>query len=112
MGHGGGQSVPKRVSIVVFPSIIYGVFDTLWAAGRFFKIPPDEPLFEPRIVAAEHGPLELIPGVSIIPQDSIDDVEQTDIVFVPNPVVLTPEELRALDRRIIDWSRRCTKRAP
>jgi hypothetical protein len=50
--------------------------------------------------------------VSIIPQDSIDDVEQTDIVFVPNPVVLTPEELRALDRRIIDWSRRCTKRAP
>jgi hypothetical protein len=56
--------MPKRVSIVVFrecdPSIIYGVFDTLWAAGRFFKIPPDEPLFEPRVVAAEHGPLELI----------------------------------------------------
>jgi transcriptional regulator GlxA family with amidase domain len=99
--------VPKRVSIVVFrecdPSIIYGVFDTLWAAGRFFKNPPGEPLFEPRIVAAEHGPLELITGVSIIPQDSIDDVEQTDIVFVPNPVVLTPEELHALDRRIIDW---------
>ena len=109
--------MPKRVSIVVFrecdPSIIYGVFDTLWAAGRFFKGSPGErmlgpaiggaPLFEPRIVAAEHGPLELITGVSIIPQDSIDDVEETDIVFVPNPVVLTPEELRALDRRIIDW---------
>jgi hypothetical protein len=117
--------VPKRVSIVVFrecdPSIIYGVFDTLWAAGRFFNVPPGkpffepssaaarsgplagEPLFEPRIVAAEHGPLELITGVSISPQDSIDDIEQTDIVFVPNPVVLTPEDLRALDRRIIDW---------
>ena len=30
---------PVHVSIVVFPecdpSIIYGVFDTLWAAGRF-----------------------------------------------------------------------------
>jgi transcriptional regulator GlxA family with amidase domain len=107
MGHAGGQSVPKHVSIVVFrecdPSIVYGVFDTLWAAGTFLKDPPGEPLFEPRIVAAEHGPLELITGVSIIPQDSIDDIEQTDIVFVPNVVVLTPEELRALDHRLIAW---------
>jgi transcriptional regulator GlxA family with amidase domain len=99
--------VAKRVSIVVFrecdPSIVYGVFDTLWAAGRFFKDPPGELLFEPRIVAAEHGPLELITGVSIVPQDSIDDIEQTDIVFVPNVVVLTPEELHALDGRLIAW---------
>jgi transcriptional regulator GlxA family with amidase domain len=99
--------VPKCVSIVVFrecdPSIIYGVFDTLWAAGRFLKIPPGEPLFRPRIVAAEHGPLELITGVSIVPQDSIVDIEQTDIVFVPNVMVLTPEELHALDRRLIAW---------
>lgn len=98
--------MPVRVSIVVFrecdPSIIFGVFDTLWAAGRF-KMSADEPLFEPRIVAAEHGPLELITGVTIIPQDSIDDIEETDIVFVPNPVVWTPAELRALDRRVIDW---------
>ena len=99
--------MPKRVSIVVFrecdPSIVYGVFDTLWAAGRFFKIPPGEPLFEPRIVAVEHGPMELITGVSIVPQDSIDDIERTDIVFVPNVIVLTPEELHALDRRLIAW---------
>jgi transcriptional regulator GlxA family with amidase domain len=107
MGQVGGQSVPIRVSIVVFrecdPSIIYGVFDTLWAAGRFFKDPPGEPLFEPRIVAAELGPLELITGVSIVPQDSIDDIERTDIVFVPNVIVLTPEELHALDRRLVAW---------
>jgi len=99
--------VPKRVSIVVFrecdPSIIYGVFDTLWAAGTFLKVPPGKRLFEPRIVAAEPGPLELITGVSIVPQDTIDEVERTDIVFVPNVVVLTPEELHALDRRLIAW---------
>lgn len=101
-----GVPVPKRVSIVVFrecdPSIVYGVFDTLWAAGMFFKTPP-EPLFEPRIVAAERGPLELITGVSIVPQDAIDDVEETDIVFVPNVVVLTAEELHALDPRLVEW---------
>lgn len=61
------------------------------------------PLFEPRIVVAEHGPLQLIAGVSVVPQDSIDDVEQTNIVFVPNPVVLTAEQLHALDRRLVDW---------
>jgi transcriptional regulator GlxA family with amidase domain len=99
--------VPKRVSIVVFrecdPSIIYGVFDTLWAAGRFSKNPPGAPLFEPRIVAAERGPLELITGVSIVPQDAVDEIERTDIVFVPNVIVLTPEELHSLDRRLIAW---------
>jgi transcriptional regulator GlxA family with amidase domain len=47
--------------------------------------------------------MELITGVSIVPQDSVDDIEQTDIVFVPNVVVLTPEELHALDRRLIAW---------
>ena len=52
---------------------------------------------------AEHGPLELITGVSIVPQDSIDEIERTDIVFVPNPIVLTPDELHALDRRLIAW---------
>ncbi|MCT7378657.1 GlxA family transcriptional regulator [Chelativorans salis] len=99
--------MPKRVSIVVFrecdPSIIYGVFDTLWAAGRFLKNSAGQPLFEPSIIAAEHGPLELITGVSIIPQASIEDIEQTDIVFVPNVIVFTPEELHALDRRLIAW---------
>lgn len=104
----------KRVSIVVFrecdPSIVYGVFDTLWAAGSFFKSPPAEQLFSPRIVAAERGPLELITGVSIVPQESIEDVETTDIVFVPNVIVTTPEELHALDKRLIDWIARMYER--
>ena len=99
--------MPRHVSIVVFrecdPSIVYGVFDTLWAAGTFLKTSPGVPLFTPRIVCAEHGPMELITGVSIVPQDSIDDIEHTDIVFVPNVIVLTPEELHALDRRLIAW---------
>jgi transcriptional regulator GlxA family with amidase domain len=99
--------MPRHVSIVVFrecdPSIIYGVFDTLWGAGTLLKSPPGEPLFTPRIVAAEHGPMQLITGVSIIPQDTIDEIEATDIVFVPNPMVTTSEELHALDPRLIDW---------
>lgn len=104
---------PIHVGIVVFPecdpSIIYGVFDTLWAAGRFvggLKPDHDARLFEPRLVAAETGPLRLVTGVSILPQDTIADVARTDIVFVPNVMVDSGPALRALDRRLIDWIRR------
>ena len=101
---------PVRISIVVFPecdpSIFYGVFDTLFAAGRFrahLYEPPGEPLFEPRLIGAQSGPLELITGVSIIPQGTIDETSSTDVVFVPNIIVTKPAHLRALDRRLLAW---------
>lgn len=64
-------------SLAVFresdPSIIYGVLNTLWAAGRLWnsaiRLPPGVPLFEPRLIAAEVDPLQLVTGVSILPQD-------------------------------------------
>lgn len=72
------------------PSIVYGVFDTLWAAGRdFTDASGGALLFEPRIVSTERQPIELVAGVSIIPQDSIAEVEHTDVVFVPNVIVTT-----------------------
>ena len=101
---------PLRVCIPVFPqcdpSIIYGVYDTLWAAGRaweHFKGGTDTGLFEPRLVGAESGALKLITGVSIIPQDTIRSVRSTDVVFVPNVLISSPQTPRSLDRRLIDW---------
>lgn len=105
------MSKPIRVSIVLFPecdpSIVYGVFDTLWAAGRTWPNIPggSEPLFAPRLVAAEAGPLALITGVSVIPQDAIGDVRRTDIVFVPNVMLESAASVRMLDRRMIAWIR-------
>ncbi|HJQ55926.1 MAG TPA: helix-turn-helix domain-containing protein [Vineibacter sp.] len=108
---------PIHVSLVVFPecdpSIIYGVFDTLWAAGRLTS--PDaqgqgEPIFEPRLVGAEAGVMRLVTGVSIVTQDAITDIERTDAVFVPNVLVATPAELRALDRRLLGWIGRMHRR--
>jgi transcriptional regulator GlxA family with amidase domain len=106
-----------HVSIPIFPecdpSIIYGVFDTLFAAGRVwenFKGGTPEGLFEPRLVGAEAGPLELITGVSIIPQDTIEQVTKTDIVFVPNVILGSAHGPGALDRRLIDWISRMHRR--
>lgn len=100
-----------HVSIVVFrecdPSIVYGVFDTLWAAGMSWDLAKGlgdgEPIFEPRIVTAEPGPLQLCTGVSILPQDTIADLTRTDVVFVPNVMVDSLERLRSLDRRLLKW---------
>jgi len=100
-----------HVSIVVFrecdPSIVYGVFDTLWAAGMSWDLSKGlgdgEPVFEPRIVTAEAGPLQLCTGVSILPQDTIADVARTDVVFVPNVMVDSLKVLRSLDRRLLKW---------
>jgi transcriptional regulator GlxA family with amidase domain len=102
---------PIRVSLVVFPqsdpSILYGIFDTLWAAGWFWDTlqgkPPGDSIFEPHIVGADAGPLRLVTGVSIVVQDGIDDVEKTDIVFVPNILASSANDLRALDRRVLAW---------
>jgi transcriptional regulator GlxA family with amidase domain len=102
---------PVQVSIVVFPecdpSIIYGVFDTLWCAGMVWDslngLTRGERLFEPRLVAADPGPMRLCTGVSIIPQATIAEVTRTDVVFVPNVMVSSVGDLRGLDRRMLDW---------
>ena len=102
---------PTRVSIVVFPqcdpSVIYGIYDTLWAVGHLWSTAKGEPagerLFEPRIVAAQVAPIELCTGVSIIPQQSIAETARTDVVFVPNVMVGSEADLRSLDRRVLAW---------
>ena len=105
-----GSRPPVEVSIVVFrecdPSIIYGVYDTLWAAGTFWNQMtgrPPAPLFRPRLVAATTSPIELATGVTIVPQDAIENVQRTDIVFVPNVLVDSAASIRALDRNLIHW---------
>lgn len=102
-----------QVSIPVFPecdpSIIYGVFDTLWAAGRMWDNFPGgnaTGLFEPRLVGVEDCPLKLITGVSIVPQDTIKAVRKTDVVFVPNVLISASQSPRSLDRKLIGWIKR------
>jgi transcriptional regulator GlxA family with amidase domain len=102
---------PVHVSLVVFPecdpSIIYGVFDTLWCAGMEWDpangTTQGGRLFELCLVAAQPGPLRLCTGVSIVPQATIAEVERTDVVFVPNVMINSPDGLRALDRQLLDW---------
>ena len=108
----GGERPPIEVSILVFPEsdpcIIYGIYDTLWAAGTFWNAmegQPHKPLFRPRLVAATADPIRLYTDVTVMPHHGVDEVARTDIVFVPNVMVYTAECIRRLDRRLIDWIR-------
>jgi transcriptional regulator GlxA family with amidase domain len=100
---------PTRVSILVFPecdpSIIYGMYDTLWFAGIEWVQgkTSGEHLFESRIVTAEPGAIRLCTGVSIVSQATVDEVPNTDVVFVPNVLINSADGLRMLDRRLLDW---------
>jgi hypothetical protein len=82
--------------------MVHGVFDRLWAAGRFLSEANGlhgEPLFEPCIAAAGPGPLQLVTGVSVIPQRTVDEVARTDILFVPNVMLGGAQSLRSLGGR-------------
>lgn len=102
---------PLRVSIPVFPecdpSIIFGVFDTLWSAGRLWPVmqglPEGQPLFAPRLVGRAAGPITLVTGVDIVVQDAVARVPATDIVFVPNVMAMRVEDLRRLDPDLLAW---------
>jgi len=100
-----------RVSIPVFPecdpSIIFGVFDTLWSAGRLWPVtqglPEGPPLFAPRLVGRASGPITLVTGVDIVVQDAVAGVPSTDIVFVPNVMATSADDLRRLDPELLAW---------
>jgi len=102
-----------KVSIVVFPqsdpSIFYGVFDTLWAAGHLWNemmgLPARPPLFDIQIVGSQAGPMALFTGVSIVVQAAPQDVAKTDIVFVSNVMLKDSASLRGLDRNLLAWIR-------
>ena len=105
---------PLRVHLPVFaecdPSIVFGVYDTLWGAGRLWPMlhgkPSGPALFEPRLVGASAGQLELITGATIVVHDAIEAVGETDIVFVPNVLVESVDALRQLDATVVGWIRR------
>ncbi len=102
-----------RVSLLVFPecdpSIIYGVFDTLWAAGHVWNsmmgLPDREPVFNIQLVGASAGPLDLFTGVTIVTQAAAADIAKTDIVFVPNVMLSDGDSVRRLDAGLLQWIR-------
>ncbi len=108
----------RRVSIPVFaecePSLVFGVFDTLWGVGRLWHqlhgSAAGAPLFEPRLVGTAAGQLKLVTGVSISIQEAVAETGDADIVFVPNVLLQSVADIERLDPVLLDWIRRMYER--
>lgn len=83
---------PIRVSIVMLPhasaASIYCAHDDLAAVGRLeaglgLASPHPGPGFSVRTIAASRDPIEGAAGIQLVPQKSLEDVRDTQLVFVP-----------------------------
>ena len=105
-----------HVSIVVFPRMrpVDHLRRVRHAVGRWLVCAARQ---EPRTSRCssrassrrDAGPMELITGVSIVPQDTIADVEHTDIVFVPNMMAETAESCATSTGACWTGSDACTR---
>jgi len=83
---------PASVAILAFPdasaSVVWGMYDLFMSAGRDWGLivtgEPGRALFEPRVLAAQHGRLAAFNGVTIEPHGAYADCAAPHIVCVPD----------------------------
>lgn len=105
-------SSPRHVSLVALPdgvaSTLFGLFDVMNAfaiIGSSGLAAGAAAPFRTEIVGEAAGPLRLTSGVPVEVQQSIGDLETSDVVIVP-AVVLPPEGwTQGRHPRLVDWLR-------
>lgn len=105
---------PVSVCVLAFPEtagwILYGMRDVLASAGtgwsELITGRPGDPRMEVRIVAATKEPFALSGGVPVAPQATLDEVPATDLVCVPETLVLNDQSSRGHHPREVAWLKR------
>lgn len=106
---------PARVAILALPetsaSVIYGMYDMFMSAGRDWGLivdgSPGAALIRPQVASLHKGAFMCGNDVRIVPQASLDECLDADVVCVPELLVPPGEPL---DGRFIEemaWLRRC-----
>lgn len=105
-------SIPRHVSLVALPdavvSTLAGILDVMNGAALMMGLggAKAQPPFRIEIVGEASGALQLASGVPIDVQQSIDDIDASDIVIVPS-VLLKPEGWRkGRYPRLVNWLQR------
>lgn len=108
------RTPPQRVSLLALPqtepSILMGAYDVLWCAGvvypRLTGHGVGRHLFRPRIVGRTREGFRCLTGATIVPDAAMDEVAETDILFVPTIFANSLKALRGIDRDAVAWIRR------
>jgi transcriptional regulator GlxA family with amidase domain len=112
------MTTPASAAILAFPqataSVMYGLSDLFHSAGRDWGMivsgEPGTPVIVPRIVAAETGPLQIANGVTIVPDATLSEVSDPDLICVPEILVAPSERLAGRFDREVEWLRACYER--
>ena len=109
MSHLGSNTL--HVSLVALPdaviSTLAGILDVMNGAALMgLGDAKAKPPFQIEIVGEKTGPLPLVSGVPIEVQQSIDDIETTDIVIVPSFLLAPGGWQRGRYPRLVSWLQR------
>lgn len=105
------MSKPVSVHLLATPhasaSSLFGLYDTLMAAGRDWENlvtgEPEEPVFEVKLVGPSLEPFACASGFRITPDVSFEQAAESDLIIVPGLNLSPRERLNASQHKGIEW---------
>ena len=98
----------KKVTILAMyntmASTVIGPMDIFYQAGviwNYFSGQEITPYFEVTVVTSNGAPFKCLNGVRMLPQGSIHDVQETDLIVVSS--ILDIEKTLSVQGEVIDW---------
>jgi transcriptional regulator GlxA family with amidase domain len=109
---------PLRVAILVLPetsaSVAFGMYDLFMSTGRDWGFvvtgQPGPAVMQPRIVARQREPFDAWNEVQIKPQATMEEMEDADVVCIPEVMVPPSEPLAGRYTSEIAWLQRLHSR--
>jgi transcriptional regulator GlxA family with amidase domain len=96
-----------HVSLVTTPEVVVSSLTGPYDVFSFFNgIAPHEQGFKPELVGLTHEPLRTANGLPVTPHRTFDEIDHTDIVYIPSLHVLERGWQTGQYPQIVDWMRR------
>lgn len=108
----------RKIAILAIPdtsaSVLYGMYDLFLSAGRDWQLivegRPGPKLIDTMVAAARPGAMRVANGVEIVPDCTLADVEDAELICVPEVAVPPGTPLAGRYDTEVAWLRRCHER--
>lgn len=105
------MTMPISILLVATPHVsassLFGLFDTLMAAGRDWETlvsgEQERPLFDVKLVGPSLGPFPCGSGLHIAPDVTFDDAGECELIIVPGLNLSTRERLDPAEHPCLEW---------
>ena len=105
------MSKPISVLLLTPPHVsassLFGLYDTLMAAGRdwetFVTGEPEAPIFDVQLVGPSRDSGARASGSRVSPDIAFDDAGESDLIVVPGMTISARERLGVSERQSVEW---------